>query len=208
MKGYRIQKKFAFPLANIKMDAQLVDLQFMRKELREVSAWFIWFNYKVYKRVKKKKADAKKKKAAKGKKKGKKGKTPSYQKKESVVKDRAQTFVTQKPGASLNIITPKGATGKEADNFSATVAHEAGDSLVSQDGTSDADFTRTMQPVELGERLGEDGEEDNEDLDQIKEAKDGDEEKDDNTSMKDVAESPGPKVMLDADGNEIDAPVI
>jgi len=107
----------------------------------------------------------------------------------------------------MNITTPKGATGKEPDNFSATVANNPADSLVSDDATSDADFARTMQPIELTERLGEDGEEENEDLDQIREAKDGEEDKD-NTSMKDIEESPGPKMMLDADGNEIEAPVI
>ena len=76
MKGYRTQKKYLFAVSNIKMDAQLEEFFLKQKEINYLAGSLIYFHYKVYKRVQKKKkekaAKLKKKKAdaAKKKKKG------------------------------------------------------------------------------------------------------------------------------------------
>ena len=76
MKGYRTQKKYLFAVSNIKMDAQLEEFFLKQKEINYLAGSLIYYHYKVYKRVQKKKkekaAKLKKKKAdaAKKKKKG------------------------------------------------------------------------------------------------------------------------------------------
>ena len=142
MKGYRVQRKYLFPVSQIKMDATLEPFFALQREINYVSGCLIYYHYKVYKRVKaRKKEEAKKKKAKAAAAKKKKGRGNSFRSISTKTtatpappKARADT-VAKKPGEkgdSINIKT----------NMSATMQPEAlslGESIGATVGTGEGE---------------------------------------------------------------------
>lgn len=75
MKGWKVQKKHWFPLAEVKLMAKLEPILAVQRMIKYVAACFIQFHYKVHFRVEKRKKEAKKKKKLAAKGKGKKKKS-------------------------------------------------------------------------------------------------------------------------------------
>ena len=99
MRGYRVQKQYLFQVSNIKMDSQLSSLTKMREELQYLSGCLIYFHYKVFKRVQKRKKEEAAKKKKKNAKKGK-GK-----KKSTGLASRPSVATPAKPAPSLQKTT-------------------------------------------------------------------------------------------------------